>query len=82
MQYKREGACRLDAEELNRALKEEVQEMSQAAGAAAQAAAAERSMLQEKLQSSEADLAEAVAKLAAAREESEKRLREHWESTR
>ena len=56
--------------------------MSKSADAAAEASTAERRMLQEKLQGSEAQLAEAVAKLAAAREESEKRLREHWESTR
>ena len=72
----------MDAEELNKELKEEVQELRQASDAAAQAAAAERSMLQEKLQRSEAELAETVARLAAAREESEKKLREHWESTR
>ena len=39
-------------------------------------------MLQKKLQQSEAELTETVARLAAAREESEKKLREHWESTR
>lgn len=82
MGYEVGGACRLDAEELNREIKEEVKELRQAAGAATLAAAAERSVLQEKLQKSEADLAETVARLAAAREESEKKLREHWESTR
>lgn len=75
-------ACRLDAEELNRALREELQETSQAADAASQAAAAEQIMLREKLQLTEAELAGTCAKLAAAREESERKMREHWESTR
>ena len=82
LDFKAGGICRLEAEELNIALKEEVQQLRQASDAAAQAAAAEQTMLQEKLQRSEAGLAKTVSRLAAAREESEKKLREHWESTR
>lgn len=74
--------CRLDAEERNRALKVEVQEEVAAAAAAAEKAVAEREMLQSKLHSSEADLAATCARLAADREESDRKLREHWESTR
>ena len=41
-----------------------------------------RETLQSKLQQAEAELAGMHAKLDAAREESERKLREHWESTR
>jgi hypothetical protein len=74
--------CRLEAEEYNRALKEEVQEKARAAEEAARASAEERETLQSKLQQAEAELVGMHARLDAAREDSERKLREHWESTR
>ena len=74
--------CRAEAEQLNIELKEQVREQREAAAAAAGASAAEREALQSRLQLAEAELAATCAKLAAAREESEKKIREQCERTR
>ena len=74
--------CRAEAEQLNRDLKEQVRVQREAAAAAAGARATEREALQSRLHSAEAELAAACAKLAAAREESERKVREHCEHTR
>jgi flagellar motility protein MotE (MotC chaperone) len=79
---KADELCRLEAEEYNRALKEEVQDKARAAEEAARASAEKREILQRKLQQAEAELAGMHAKLKAAHEQSEKKLQEHWESTR
>ena len=59
-----------------------MQEQADAAAAAAGAHAAEREALQNRLQSAETELAATCAKLAIAREESEKKMREHCEYIR
>ena len=59
-----------------------MQTQHEAAAAAAGASAAEREALQSRLQLAEAKLAASCAKLAAAREESEQKIREHCEHTR
>ena len=59
-----------------------MQEQREAAAAAASASTTGREALQSRLHSAEAELAAACAKLAVAREESEKKIREHCEHTR
>ena len=77
-----ERAGRQAAESERAAIAEEAAQKVAAAAAAGQEIAATQASLAARLATAEADLADTHSKLADARSEAEKRLREHWETSR
>lgn len=77
-----ERSARKAAEVERATVTEEAAHKMAAAAATAEEAAATQADLADRLAAAEADLADTRGKLADARSEAEKKLREHWESSR
>lgn len=80
MEEERSGRQVAEAERV--AVAEEAAQKVAAAAAAAEEAAVLQSSLAARLAAAEADLADTRTKLADARMDAEKKLREHWETSR